>query len=288
MAFPARGVNSDSSCGTCPLCGTRWAPPRGKAPEVRRCPTCGLGYTCPSPSGENDRAGPPPSLRPSFPLRAWSKGVMVRLLGRRAGWLLGNLPPPEGGGRALDVGCGWGHYVRSAARLGWFAVGVERDARRLRVAHVVTPSLVLADAGALPFGAGQYHLVTLWHVLEHLPAPRQALEEARRILAPGGVLLLEVPHPLSLQARLAGPRWLHWAPHVHYWHFTRGTLRALVEAAGFRVRALHSWPNAAGWCRTWGLSPRWDPVCALLDVFATGIGRGGVLRLLAVKPCDST
>lgn len=118
---------------------------------------------------------------------------------RRAAWLLAELQaqvPP--GGRVLDVGCGQGFYLPLYARLGLSATGVEPDpiprAEAAAKAAALGFGLLDAPAERLPFADASFDAVVLSEVLEHLPDPALALSEAARVLGPGGLLLVTVPH----------------------------------------------------------------------------------------------
>jgi SAM-dependent methyltransferase len=89
--------------------------------------------------------------------------------------------------RVLDIGCGEG-ALRAAlpAQLQPRLVGLDASATMLR-AH--PPPVVQADAAALPFVAGVFDAAVAVNVLDHLPEPTVAIDQARRVLAPGGILV---------------------------------------------------------------------------------------------------
>ncbi len=182
----------------------------------------------------------------------------------------------------MDVGCGDGRYVRAMARLGWRSVGLEHHPTMLYQARRITRQpLLWADAHALPLGTATVDAVTLWHVLEHLKDPHLALTEARRVLKPQGVVLVEVPNARSWQAHMWGERWLHWDLQRHVWHFSPRTLIRLLEKAGFHVIRWRTVANAPGWTDSWGISRRWSWVFVGVDGMLALVRRGGVLRVLA-------
>ena len=84
----------------------------------------------------------------------------------------------------------------------------------------------------------------IWHVLEHLHDPKGALLEARRILRPGGRLVVAVPNFSSLQARWAGAAWFHLDLPRHLWHFPLAALRRLLADCGFEIRRSTTSPCA--------------------------------------------
>lgn len=102
-------------------------------------------------------------------------------------------------GTLLDVGCSYGAFLEMAAEYGWTPLGVDLSrkaveyARRERGLNVIHGTL---EAAALPGESVQ--AITLWDVIEHLDRPLDTLRELRRILAPGGVLMLFTINQQSL------------------------------------------------------------------------------------------
>ncbi len=150
-------------------------------------------------------------------------------------------------GRLLDVGSGAGQYVWAMRDLGWNAFGLE-PAMAMSEESVQGPSPFVAGwAEQLPFAPAQFDCVTFWHSLEHTADPRAALEEARRVLRPDGLLMLEVPNLDSLQARVFGRFWVHLDPPRHRYHFTPPALRRMLQLAGFTDITIRLRPSAIGW-----------------------------------------
>jgi len=147
---------------------------------------------------------------------------------------LERLTGPPDGRRLLDVGAYVGVFVEIAGRHGWEAWGVEPSlwaaemarARGLRVIQGTTESADLAE--------GSFDIVTLWDVIEHLADPLEELRRIHRLLRPGGVLVVHTIDIGSPFARLMGRRW-PWLMEMHLFYFTRRTLRAMLEKAGFSV-----------------------------------------------------
>jgi SAM-dependent methyltransferase len=161
-------------------------------------------------------------------LRLWIR--RMRVVGRRAA-----------GGSLLDIGCGDGLFLWVARNAGWRVEGIEfsPEGASRAAARLGRPVAIgdLSRTAALP---GPFDVVTLWHVLEHLPEPRPMIEAARRRLKPGGLLVVAVPNldnlPMQLAYRLARGRRLPlyepgWRePHLS--HFNPSTLGALLAGAG--------------------------------------------------------
>jgi SAM-dependent methyltransferase len=135
----------------------------------------------------------------------------------------------------LDIGCGRGFFVKSAQREGFLAQGIDVAGAAIRYAN----ERLNAPAGqetidAVAAQGRTYDIITMWHVLEHLARPRDALQTARSLLAPGGMLYLEVPNWNSLKFVLTGRRWEGGNhPRFHRTFFTPATLSRCLTSAGY-------------------------------------------------------
>ena len=136
------------------------------------------------------------------------------------------------GARVLDAGAGRGRLVAELRRRGYEAHGIDSSARQ--AGGAVPAALDRRARGGGPGRRGPLARA------EHLDDPLAALERVRGWLAPGGLVMLGVPNAASLQARLAGPAWMHWDAPRHRQHFTPAGVSALLGRAGLdRVRTEH-------------------------------------------------
>jgi SAM-dependent methyltransferase len=155
----------------------------------------------------------------------WFQGRRAILLSELARCL------PGGGRRIAELGCGSGGMLEALARFGT-AVGVETDPALRKHARArgldVRPGSLPDD---VPLEAGRWDVVCLLDVLEHITDDAGALRACRRLLAPGGRLMVTVP----------AYAWL-WSRHDellgHRRRYTAGSLRAAAVAAGFAVERL--------------------------------------------------
>ena len=157
-------------------------------------------------------------------------------------------------GRAVDLGCGLGETAIALSRAGFEAHGVEESSNAITFLHDNFPDLHWHNAQILPFLEGQcdvFDIVSLFHVLEHVPRPRELCQRAVAALRNKGLLVIEVPDVSSGQARFRGQRWQHWLPH-HVNYFSLATLKRLLvplglELVGMEVKYHLSFPQGIWW-----------------------------------------
>jgi SAM-dependent methyltransferase len=136
-------------------------------------------------------------------------------------------------GSLLDVGTAAGAFLKAAKDDGWDVTGIEPNAWLAdwgRTRYGVTIHVGSIDDVALP--AAHFDVATLWDVIEHTPDPLHVLRRAHGLLAPGGLLVVNYPDIGSWIARLMGRRW-PFLSSVHLYYFTRRTIRAMLDRAGF-------------------------------------------------------
>ncbi len=174
----------------------------------------------------------------------------------------------------LDIGCATGMLPAHFARLGFSAEGVElcepaaRYGRERRGVPIFIGTLEQAAFPDASFG-----VLHASHLIEHLRDPAAFLRECRRIIAPGGYLVLVTPDTYGLQARLFGARWRSAiADHLHL--FGRRNLSRLLNDCGFFVEEQRSWGGLAA-----GIAP--DFLKRPIDRAAKRRNFGDVMLLLA-------
>jgi SAM-dependent methyltransferase len=175
-----------------------------------------------------------------------------RLLGLVPGWparqdkLIRHLTPPAPAPRVLDVGCGNGDFVAKANALGWEGQGVEPDRAAVDLARAAGLAVDVGDITDVARGPG-FDAITLSHVIEHLHRPLAAMERARELLRPGGMVWIATPNARALGHRVYGRHWFGLDPPRHLVVFTPDSLMDLLRAAGFtRVSRLRA-PTDARW-----------------------------------------
>ncbi len=219
------GLTDAQLAAPCPLCGeTRKTHEYDgtRSGRVARCAACAMVFS----------VSPPPieALPPAF---TDSPGAYLANARDRLGRFEAALPGH--GRRLLDVGCYDGRFAGAAKSLGYDVRGVEPvadAAARAEAAFGFPITVGTLESAALPGGA--FDVVSFIHVFEHLANPRAALSVCRRVLAPGGALLIEIPAYDALARRIAGRRWRQFiADHDRF--YTGAVLARLLSEEGFDV-----------------------------------------------------
>lgn len=157
-------------------------------------------------------------------------------------------------GKVLDIGCGRGLTLAALRDMGWQTKGCEFSETAARLAREGL-GLDVDHSGfdGANYADGEFDAVILWHVYEHLADAGEAMRTFRRIIKPGGVLVIAVPNFDSLQAQATQYGWFHLDMPRHYSHFGAPWLREQLPKSGFRVLGEHHGSpeqNPYGWIQS--------------------------------------
>ncbi len=224
----------------------------GVSEELVECEKCGLGSLFPMPSAERIQSFYPAEYygEPTAkfePLVEFGVRLGAKM---RVESLVGDLPA---GSKVLDIGCGRGVMLRALLDLGHEAHGVEIAPEAASGADPRAQIRIAPELSKAGYAENTFDAVIMWHVLEHVPHPEQTLAEIRRILKPGGRLILAVPNFGSLQSRRTTNDWFHLDLPRHLYHFTPETLQRLLACSGFHfesVRHMAMLQNSFGWLQS--------------------------------------
>lgn len=138
-------------------------------------------------------------------------------------------------GRLLEVGCGSGTMLECMADSGWQAEGVDFDLAAVANSRRKGLKVHAGFLEDLRYPENCLDAITMSHLIEHVPDPLELLKECRRILKPGGRLVLVTPNISSLAHRIYGSSWFCLDPPRHLRIFTPGSLTTLLQKVGFRI-----------------------------------------------------
>lgn len=226
---------------SCPICGAESAPDTVFAPSpLLRCRSCDFAFLPATPEeglyderyfadydGEDYLA--------AEPQRRFESRRRLDLLAR-------HLPPPA---RLLEIGAAAGFFLDEARERGYEGVGLELNEEMAAHAREALGLDLrtgrIEDAGP---AEGAFDVACAFHVVEHLPAPVEAVSALRAALRPGGIVLIEVPNAGSEVARRQGSDWPALKLPHHLGQYGPRSMAALIDAAGLETVAIDSVPIA--------------------------------------------
>lgn len=253
------------------------------------CLTCGCRYTAPRP--DQHSIGAYYSSPDYISHSNTSRSLQDRLYKIARRWALRSKHAivyacrPEG--RVLDLGCGTGEFLGYLRSRGYLVQGVEPDlgAREMAIANHAIEVLPVIDA--LP-AQEQFQVITMWHVLEHVPDPRRTLKKLYSLLADRGFLLIAVPDHESWDAQHYGKDWAAYDVPRHLLHFRRQDIRTLLQEHGFNLLKVRPmWMDALYIAM---LSQRYRGSGAVMALVLGGLlgSWSNLVALLGDRPTSST
>lgn len=137
--------------------------------------------------------------------------------------------------KILDIGCGTGDFLQTAKQNKWTVFGIEPNEQAREIANKKTNHSVFKTNQLLKFKANSFDVITLWHVLEHLPNLEEQISIFKRLLKPNGTLIIAVPNYKSYDAKHYKQFWAAYDVPRHLWHFNQDSISKLVSKQSFKV-----------------------------------------------------
>ena len=135
-------------------------------------------------------------------------------------------------GRILDIGAGTGDFLIVAKNDGWQTVGIEPSDRAKGIAIGKGISFV---ENTTELENQSFDVITMWHVLEHVPDLDFQIKELKRLLKPEGTLIVAVPNFKSFDAKHYGTYWAAFDVPIHFWHFSKKAIQMLFEKENMKL-----------------------------------------------------
>lgn len=135
-------------------------------------------------------------------------------------------------GNLLDIGAGTGDFLALAKENGWHTIGVEPNQKARSIAVKKGVSFVESTK---PLADNSFDVITMWHVLEHVPNLESQISELKRLLKPEGTVLVAVPNFNSYDAKHYGKFWAAFDAPRHLWHFSKTAIKKLFEKEGMTL-----------------------------------------------------
>jgi len=135
-------------------------------------------------------------------------------------------------GKILDIGAGTGDFLLTAKNDGWETVGVEPSDRAKEIAKKKGISFVEQIS---ELENHSFDVITMWHVLEHVPDLQLQIQELKRLLKPTGTLIVAVPNFKSYDAKYYNEFWAAYDVPIHFWHFSKKAIKSLFENVDMKL-----------------------------------------------------
>lgn len=135
-------------------------------------------------------------------------------------------------GKLLDIGAGTGDFLTVAKNDGWQTVGIEpsEKAKEIAIKKGVNFAQDLAS-----LESNSFDIITMWHVLEHVPNLEEYISELKRLIKPSGTIIIAVPNFKSYDAKYYGEFWAAFDVPRHLWHFSKTAIQKLFANENLKL-----------------------------------------------------
>lgn len=135
----------------------------------------------------------------------------------------------------LDVGCGTGDFLQVASKAGWTITGIEPNEQARNIANSKTNGAIFNVETLFQLEENSFAVITLWHVLEHLPNLDEQFSIFNKLLKPEGALIIAVPNYKSYDAKLYREFWAAYDVPRHLWHFSQKSIQIWATRANMKL-----------------------------------------------------
>ena len=231
----------------CPLCqGSNFQPyltckdhtTSGENFKLIKCTTCGFVLTSPRPDDNTIGHYYESANYISHTSQSSSLFGGLYLLARKftLSWKIKTISKIKVPDKILDYGCGTGDFLRQCISEGWSGYGVEPSEAAHTKARENTKLNIYKDLSQL--SGTKFEVITLWHVLEHVPDLEEKLIQFRSLMEKDGLLFIAVPNHSSYDAKIYQEQWAAYDVPRHLWHFTQESMQALAKKTGYTIREI--------------------------------------------------
>jgi 2-polyprenyl-3-methyl-5-hydroxy-6-metoxy-1,4-benzoquinol methylase len=132
-------------------------------------------------------------------------------------------------GNLLDIGCGTGEFMNVCKNAKWKTIGIEPDAQAREMASRKYLLDIFPESHLKELRNESFDVITMWHVLEHVPFLNERIEDLKRLVKPNGIIIIAVPNCNSLDAEIYKNHWAAYDVPRHLYHFTPQTLEFIFK-----------------------------------------------------------
>lgn len=147
--------------------------------------------------------------------------------------LLNELHPSKG--KLLDIGAGTGDFLAYAKIDGWDITGIEPSEKAKAIAR--KKDVNFAESTEV-LKEHSFDVITMWHVLEHVPNLEKQIKELKRLLKSDGTIIIAVPNFRSFDAKYYRRFWAGFDVPRHLWHFSKKAIKQLFLKEKMKVEKM--------------------------------------------------
>ena len=129
-------------------------------------------------------------------------------------------------GRILDIGAGTGDFLLECKNQNWDILGIEPNDKAKGIA--LGKGIKFGDT-IEKLESNSFDVITMWHVLEHVPDVEHQVAELKRLLKPSGTIIIAVPNFKSYDANHYKEFWAAYDVPRHLWHFSKTAIEKLFD-----------------------------------------------------------
>ena len=148
-------------------------------------------------------------------------------------------------GTLLDVGAGTGFFLRAAQKKGWTVTGIEPNPSARNLANDKAENSVFDTDAMRQLPPNSFDVITLWHVLEHLPNLEEEIKLFHKLLKPNGRIVVAVPNYKSFDAFYFKDYWAAYDVPRHLWHFSQQSISKVFSEVQMNLESTHPLPMDA-------------------------------------------
>lgn len=205
--------------------------------QLIKCDHCGLVFTVPRPSPEeigkyyvSDNYYSHQQNKNGFIPRIYETVKSLNIK-KKVAYAIGNLQK----GRLLDIGCGVGDFLCCVKGFGWDVTGIEPSLHAKAIAKERLGFMPLDPSESALLTDQSFDVITMWHVLEHVDDLKSQTSELKRLLKPGGRLIIALPNFQSFDCQYYKENWAAWDVPRHLNHFSPEVIQSIFSSIGFKI-----------------------------------------------------
>lgn len=160
--------------------------------------------------------------------------VKKKTLNDKIGWIKSKHSNIQ---KILDIGCGTGDFLFRANQEGWKVFGFEPNEKAKAISKSKNINLI-DDLDS--FEKHTFDVITMWHVLEHVPDLDKQIKQIKSLLKPNGILIIAVPNFKSYDAQFYKSDWAAYDVPRHLWHFSKTAIKKIFK--NYQMELIHIKP----------------------------------------------